>query len=43
VSRLRQDVAAMGDDRYLAPDLAAAASLIGTGALVGAAGIAVAL
>jgi histidine ammonia-lyase len=40
VARLRQDVATMGDDRYLAPDLAAAAALIGAGALAEAAGIA---
>ncbi|WP_426034649.1 histidine ammonia-lyase [Cypionkella sp. TWP1-2-1b2] len=33
VARLRQDVATMGDDRYMAPDLAAAAHLIATGAL----------
>ncbi len=40
VARLRQDVATMGDDRYLAPDLAAAAALIASGALAKAAGIA---
>ena len=34
VARLRQDVATLGDDRYLAPDLAAAAVLIGNGAIV---------
>ena len=39
VARLRQDVATMGDDRYLAPDLAAAALLIGTGTLAAAAQI----
>ena len=39
VARLRQDVATMGDDRYMAPDLVAAASLIGSGALMQAAGI----
>jgi histidine ammonia-lyase len=39
VSRLRQDVATLGDDRYMAPDLAAAAKLIGSGALARAAGI----
>ncbi|MDZ4310911.1 MAG: histidine ammonia-lyase [Cypionkella sp.] len=33
VARLRKDVATMGDDRYMAPDLAAAADLIATGAL----------
>ncbi len=40
VARLRQDVATLGDDRYLAPDLAAAAALIASGALVAATGIA---
>ena len=40
VARLRQDVATLGDDRYLAPDLAAAAQLIVTGALAKAAGLA---
>ncbi len=40
VARLRQDVATLGDDRYLAPDLAAAARLIGNGDLARAAGIA---
>ena len=40
VARLRVDVATLGDDRYLAPDLAAAAHLIGSGALANAAGIA---
>jgi histidine ammonia-lyase len=39
LARLRQDVATLGDDRYLAPDLAAAANLIATGALTAAAGI----
>jgi histidine ammonia-lyase len=39
VARLRQDVATLGDDRYLAPDLAAAASLIASGALAKAAQI----
>lgn len=43
VARLRQDVAAMGDDRYLAPDLAAAAALIASNALTHAAGVEVAL
>ena len=37
VACLRQDVATLGDDRYLAPDLAAAARLIGSGALAAAA------
>ena len=40
VARLRQDVATLGDDRYLAPDLAAAARLIGNGALAQASGLA---
>ncbi len=39
VTRLRQDVATLGDDRYLAPDLAAAALLIASGALTDAADI----
>ena len=39
LARLRQDVATMGEDRYLAPDLAAAATLIATGALAEAASI----
>ena len=39
VARLRQEVAPLGDDRYLAPDLAAAARLIGSGALAQAAGL----
>ena len=34
VARLRQDVATLGDDRYMADDLTAAAQLIGSGALV---------
>ena len=37
--RLRQDVKTLGDDRYLAPDLAAAAALIANGALTSAADI----
>ncbi len=40
IARLRQDVATLGDDRYLAPDLAAAATLIATGALAKASGLA---
>jgi histidine ammonia-lyase len=40
VARLRQDVATMGDDRYLAPDLAAAAALVGSGDLGRAGGLA---
>ena len=34
VARLRRDVPALGDDRYMADDLTAAAQLIGSGALV---------
>ncbi len=34
VSRLRRDVSALGDDRYMADDLTAAALLIGSGELV---------
>ncbi|MGB3146202.1 MAG: histidine ammonia-lyase [Paracoccaceae bacterium] len=40
VERLRQEVATMGDDRYMAPDLTAAARLIASGALARAAGLA---
>ena len=36
VARLRQDVATLGDDRYMAPDLAAAARLVASGALTDA-------
>lgn len=39
IARLRQDVATLGDDRYMAPDLAAAAQLIAEGALTVAAAI----
>jgi histidine ammonia-lyase len=39
VACLREHVATMGDDRYMAPDLAAAARLIGDGALARAAAI----
>ncbi len=39
LARLRQDVAPLEDDRYLAPDLAAAAQLIGSGAFADAAGL----
>ena len=39
VARLRQDVATLGDDRYLAPDLEAAAGLVGQGVLARAAGV----
>jgi len=40
VARLRQDVATLGDDRYMAPDLAAAARLIASGEVARAAGVA---
>ncbi|MGB8814625.1 MAG: histidine ammonia-lyase [Paracoccaceae bacterium] len=40
VARLRQDVATLGDDRYLAPDLAAAARLVAVAALTDATEIA---
>jgi histidine ammonia-lyase len=39
VARLRADVATMGDDRYMAPDLAAASRLIAGGDLARAAGL----
>lgn len=39
VARLRQDVATLEDDRYLAPDLLAAARLAATGALADASAI----
>lgn len=39
LARLRREVATLGDDRYLAPDLAAAAVLIGTGEIARAAGV----
>ncbi len=39
IARLRQDVATLGDDRYMAPDLAAAARLIATGDLARASGL----
>lgn len=39
VARLRLDVATMGDDRYLAPDLAAAAKLMADGTLAEAASL----
>ena len=39
IARLRQDVARLGDDRYLAPDLTAAAALIASGALTRAAAV----
>ncbi len=40
VARVRQDVAALGEDRYIAPDLEAAARLVADGDVVKAAGIA---
>jgi histidine ammonia-lyase len=40
VARLRQDVPGLGDDRYLAPELERAASLIHTGAIVTSTGTA---
>lgn len=39
VARLRQDVATLGDDRYMAPDLASAARLVDSGALTTACGL----
>ena len=38
IARLRQDVARLGEDRFLAPDMARAAQLIQSGAIVTAAG-----
>ena len=38
--RSAEALRALGDDRYLAPDLAAAARLIGTGTLAQASGLA---
>lgn len=35
IARLREDVATMGEDRYLAPDIAAATALIASGTLPG--------
>ncbi|MDS9946456.1 MAG: histidine ammonia-lyase, partial [Planktomarina sp.] len=40
VSRVREDVATMGEDRYLAPDLELAAAIISSGDIVTAAGVA---
>ena len=34
IDRLRQDVAPLGEDRYLAPDIAAAARLVASGDLL---------
>jgi len=39
VARLRAKVAALGNDRYMAPDLGAAAGLIASGKLAQAAAI----
>ena len=39
IARLRQEVPPMGDDRYLAPDIATAAELVGGGALTRASGL----
>ena len=39
VARLRRDVATLGEDRYLAPDLEAAARLVGSGDLAAACGL----
>ena len=39
LARLRLDVAALGEDRYMAPDLSAAAALVAEGALCRAAGV----
>jgi histidine ammonia-lyase len=39
VARVRQEVATLGDDRYLAPDLERAAQMIASGAVVTAAGV----
>ncbi|WP_343078850.1 histidine ammonia-lyase [Ostreiculturibacter nitratireducens] len=39
VARLREDIPPLAEDRYLAPELARAAELIETGALVSAAGL----
>ena len=40
VARLRADVATLGEDRYLAPDLEQAAGLVSSGAITAAAGVA---
>lgn len=42
-ARLRADVATLGQDRYLAPDLQAAADLVASDALALAAGVELAL
>ncbi len=38
LARLRREVATLGDDRYLAPDLEAASQLVASGALAKACG-----
>ncbi len=40
IARLREDVAELVEDRYMAPDLDAAARLVASGALAEASGIA---
>ncbi|MCV2868064.1 histidine ammonia-lyase [Defluviimonas sp. WL0002] len=40
LARLRQDVATLGEDRYLAPDIEAASRLVATGDIAMAAGVA---
>ena len=40
IQKLRSRVATLGEDRYLAPDLEAAAALVASGALAGATGLA---
>jgi histidine ammonia-lyase len=39
LARIRADIAPLGQDRYMAPDLAAAAALVASGTLVAAAGL----
>ena len=39
LARLRQDIAALAEDRYMAPDLEAAAGLVRSAALTKAAGV----
>jgi histidine ammonia-lyase len=39
MARVRADVAPLGQDRYMAPDITAAAALVSSGALVSAAGL----
>ena len=40
VARLRQEVATLGQDRYLAPDLECAGRLVGDGTIAAASGLA---